>query len=546
MDPRFRVELITATPNPQQCVYAGMHQDYSEGFVAADRADWPDERRAGEICVKRLLAGERGHYGPLEHAQIVLNVGWFPHSVMQQARTHRVGCCLSGDTQVEFGHSSISDGQVYYRKTIKELSTLWHRGRSHQSTGNDALYMQRQISSRKLLQVNESTELVQHTSITNIYENGPKEIWLISFSGGQQVKATKDHKVLTPDGWRHFGELVIGDFVMAAESRARKSIAHEPDLLDDLSSEQWKPVPGFDWHEISSLGRLRSWAPRKHRGKPVSPSKPHLKKLSKGASGNYLYASLSTGNGTYVRRNIHSLVLETFVSLKPEGAVARHINGNSFDNRIANLAWGSQQENASDRSLHGVTSLNKALPVSIVSFERIGIEETYDIEVKGPFHNFIANGIVVHNSFDVQSMRYTGRRVCDVADGDVDWEGVFYLRPVGDYRDRQGKHYTYSASQRQADAAMCCLAAVRYRDALLAGLAEEQARGMLPFDFRQHFVVSFTLRSMLHFMDLRAKLDAQDEIRALCELMWPHVREWVPEIATWYEANRMRKARLAP
>ena len=27
MDPRFRVDLIAATPNPQQCVYAGMHQD---------------------------------------------------------------------------------------------------------------------------------------------------------------------------------------------------------------------------------------------------------------------------------------------------------------------------------------------------------------------------------------------------------------------------------------------------------------------------------------------------------------------------------------
>jgi len=97
MDPRFRVDLIAATPNPQQCVYAGMHQDYSEGFVAGDREQWPDETKAGEICVKRLLAGERGHYGPLEHAQIVLNVGWFPHSVMQQARTHRVG--VSFDVQ---------------------------------------------------------------------------------------------------------------------------------------------------------------------------------------------------------------------------------------------------------------------------------------------------------------------------------------------------------------------------------------------------------------------------------------------------------------
>ena len=37
MDSRFRVELIAATPNPQQSVYAGMHQDYSEGFVVTEQ-----------------------------------------------------------------------------------------------------------------------------------------------------------------------------------------------------------------------------------------------------------------------------------------------------------------------------------------------------------------------------------------------------------------------------------------------------------------------------------------------------------------------------
>ena len=69
---------------------------------------------------------------------------------------------------------------------------------------------------------------------------------------------------------------------------------------------------------------------------------------------------------------------------------------------------------------------------------------------------------------------------------------------------------------------------------------------MLPFDFRQHFVVSFSLRALLHFMDLRAKRDAQDEIRALCDLMWPHLATWAPEIAQWYEGTRYGKARLAP
>ena len=241
MDPRFRVDLIAATPNVQQCIYAAMHQDYSEGFVCDDRANWPEESRAGEICVKRLLAGERGHYGPLEHGQIVLNVGWFPHSVMQQARTHRVGV-----------------------------------------------------------------------------------------------------------------------------------------------------------------------------------------------------------------------------------------------------------------------------------------------------------------SFDCQSLRYTGKRICCVDTGEIDVEDVFYLRPFGLYRNQQGKQYEYTDEQRSRDIDHCVYAASVYADNIAQGMAEEHARSILPFDVRQHFVVSFSLRAFLHFLDLRAKLDAQDEIRQLCDLMWPHLQAWAPEIAAWYHQHRWAKARLAP
>ena len=149
-------------------------------------------------------------------------------------------------------------------------------------------------------------------------------------------------------------------------------------------------------------------------------------------------------------------------------------------------------------------------------------------------------------SFDVQSMRYTGERICRAVDGALELEEVFYLRPIGDYSDRQGKKYAYTEDLRNQDLEFCRSAAERYRDLLRAGYAEEHARGILPFDYRQHFVVSFSLRAFLHFMDLRAKLDAQLEIQQLCELMWPHFQEWAPEIASWYEKSRWGKARLAP
>lgn len=241
LDDLFRVGVITSTPKPQTAVYAAMHQDYSESYVLDEAHSWPDEAECGRIAVSRLLAGERGHYGPLEHAQIVFNVGWFPHSVMQQARTHRVGV-----------------------------------------------------------------------------------------------------------------------------------------------------------------------------------------------------------------------------------------------------------------------------------------------------------------SFDVQSMRYTGERIFQAAWGELSVESVFYLRPPGFYCGRDGGKFEYTAAQRIKDLDYCFGAAVKYKDAVAGGMPYEQARSLLPFDYRQHFVVSFTMRALMHFLDLRSKKDAQEEIRVLCDLMMEHFRQWSPQIADWYEVTRLHRARLAP
>lgn len=149
-------------------------------------------------------------------------------------------------------------------------------------------------------------------------------------------------------------------------------------------------------------------------------------------------------------------------------------------------------------------------------------------------------------SFDVQSGRYTGQRIIDVCTGARDVEEVFYLRPVGRYRDRQGHTYDYTEDQRRVDRIICIDSAARYKIAIDRGFAEEHARGIVPFDIRQHFVVSFSLRALLHFLDLRAKRDAQHEITQLCDLMWPHLQSWAPAIADWYAQTRLHKARLAP
>jgi thymidylate synthase (FAD) len=115
---RFRVELINLTPNPQLTIYAAMHQDYSEGssydemlchpelanslgypmqmfdMTYADKVFDPinpskflTEKMAGERVIKHCV--KHRHWGVIEHPVIILNCIGFPHTVMQQLRTHR-------------------------------------------------------------------------------------------------------------------------------------------------------------------------------------------------------------------------------------------------------------------------------------------------------------------------------------------------------------------------------------------------------------------------------------------------------------------------
>ena len=150
-------------------------------------------------------------------------------------------------------------------------------------------------------------------------------------------------------------------------------------------------------------------------------------------------------------------------------------------------------------------------------------------------------------SFDVQSQRYTGRRVLKVATGDLKPEEVFYVRPEGLYLDRKGHKYEWRKDDYERQLKFCLAASERYAEGYeKRGMAEEHLRDYLPQNIRQNFVVTWNLRSALHFLDLRAKLDAQVEIQALSEAMIPVMKEWVPEIFSYYEEKRLRKAKLSP
>jgi thymidylate synthase (FAD) len=167
----------------------------------------------------------------------------------------------------------------------------------------------------------------------------------------------------------------------------------------------------------------------------------------------------------------------------------------------------------------------------------------------GFVHNVIVQARThrVGVSFDVQSQRYTGRRVLKVAKGELTPQEVYYVRPEGLYFDRKGHKYEWKQEDYERQLKFCLAASERYAEVFnTRGMAEEHLRDYLPQNIRQNFVATFSLRAALHFLDLRAKMDAQLEIQALCEGMVPVIKQWVPEIFSYYEEKRLHKARLSP
>lgn len=122
--------------------------------------------------------------------------------------------------------------------------------------------------------------------------------------------------------------------------------------MSDIT-EVWRPVVGHEGrYEVSSFGRVRTVARiGMRRDGSRLPVAERIRKLTVDESG-YAIIGLSTPEGT-ITRFVHRVVLEAFVGFRPDGMECRHLDGDSLNNRIDNLRWGTPSENAWDRVVHG-------------------------------------------------------------------------------------------------------------------------------------------------------------------------------------------------
>lgn len=506
------------------------------------RGSNPDESEEGQRrLIRSLLANKPSHTVPFEHGLLTVDVHC-PAFVWWEWTRHRFqaidvpGLCLAGDSAITLGGRAASGNINLYRRTIAELHKNWHVGvtdrrmprsewggvqprangrwaaritaRGEQrylgtfNTKEEALRVRlealaaenacrvrplpacRNLSARTL---NEQTNHFEFARVENICQVGVKELILVE-TDAQALRCSRDHRILTADGWKRAGDLEATDRVAVV---GRRSIHPE------------RTIP------IRLRQGISLWATAQRDRLIRDVDNCHV-------CGRHLpRAALILDHVIPVVACLRLALDES--NLRPICEPCNEVK-TAGEQRLARrgLVAGSKFVRLKGR------------PATCAE------EMTYDISMPGPWHNFVANGFVVHNSFSLESGRYR------------ELEPVFWVpradRPMmkpADHKPMRPRYEVASKSVRES-----CLfgmeqayraAWVVYQRHLGYGIAPEVARSVLGFGVYYHGSASGSPLAWLHFLNRRTRTpgteasgypqaeieEAARQVEALFAARWP-------------------------
>ena len=167
---------------------------------------------------------------------------------------------------------------------------------------------------------------------------------------------------------------------------------------------------------------------------------------------------------------------------------------------------------------------------------------TYDLEVTGPFHNFVANGFVVHNSVNEYSARYSvvKDRYYRPAVANVRKQSATNRQggeePIDDLTAGEFVEWLDSIEQQHA----------KYEELLGKGVSRELARIALPVSVYTEWYWKIDLHNLLHFLSLRMDAHAQQEIRDYANAMFALIQPIVPVAAEAFLDYQLRRRSTSP
>ena len=271
--------------------------------------------------------------------------------------------CVSGDTVIGLNRA----GKGYHRTIARAYEAQAHPYRDPAIPTSIRSFMGSWIGLNGL-------DGIQYTGI--------KTTWTLLLEDGRSLRATPDHEVLSERGFVALADLKDTDRVVC-------EISQPPGRR---AKKRYRMVQGLRHHPFAQGVASRHRRNRKPEGR-----------LYRVAYHRLVYEA-----------SLNRLGVEEFIDicradqgraadlryLDPTRVAVHHVDDDTRNNVLGNLAPMTHEEHW---ALHGrvANKLNfgkgQAVAVRVESIQEYGPEPVYDATCADPHHNFVANGIVVHN-----------------------------------------------------------------------------------------------------------------------------------------------------
>jgi thymidylate synthase ThyX len=497
------VELIEAWGHGKDGQYENddLVHDYEAGIIEAARQSTQGNFRGWDQDAKLLKhLHDNKHATPFEFAGMVLEVQ-APIFVFREWHRHRTQC-LSGDTNIAL----VSPRGTTFKRSIREIFDLKYGGvrdagpkrhkNGYSKAGTPVTRSARltdawrkrvlpNCQNRVLRTLDESTGIFGSAPMRDVWEAGVKEIWAVETERGI-VRASAKHPFLTRSGWANVEDISVGERIATG----------------GLIAAQERPIPPALRQGIGV------WTSMMRKRLIGETDACHL------CGDTFAFDDLELDHVVPVVQNLKLALDEE--NLKP---ACRPCHRKKIT---------AEQAMRQSKTAWGVRWLPiRGKPI------RVAEEMTYDLEMTGPDHNYLANGLVVHNSYNEMSARYTplpdlyytperdnvleranaavkNRQAQGLKAGLLDSEADVWLQRVGNFYR---------------------IAEAHYQEALNSGIPKELARLVMPVGHYSRMRASANLRNWLAFLTLRMDSNAQWEIRQYANAVGQIVERYFPQ--TW-------------
>ncbi|MBE8952572.1 MAG: FAD-dependent thymidylate synthase [Quinella sp. 1Q7] len=482
--------------------------------------------RAGRVCYKsegnikpdsaeKFIRGiiKRGHESVIEHVSLSFKIVC-DRGVTHELVRHRLASyCITGDTIIS---SYSSKKRVTPKKRSIETIYNWSLDpKCH------AAFQQLIIRS-----FDEQTHSVVPNKIKKIFFNGVQDVFEITTESGRNLKCTDGHRFFTDEGWKTLAELNPGDFIYV---NGLPSLENEEWLKHNylvLNKTRRQLAEQIGCSETALYKALKKFGitkplsdrPNRHAGHGVKgmfsdEQREDIRKRMTG-SNNHRYLKnrddLSlTGAYGEAGRKFSLIATRCEFCGTCENVEIHHMDKNPKNNTVANVKFLCSKCHHLWHHHYAIGAFKD----KVQTINYVGREKVYDLEMDTPHHNYVANGIIVHNS--QESTRY-----CDYGAGKFGGELTF-IKPCF-WSEDDDAFKLWSATM--------ALIERNYLAMRATGARPELARSILPNSLKTEIFVTMNLRELRHFLKLRTSPKAHPQMRQVALKILDVLTEKLPAI----------------